>query len=139
MPEATPTSRLAIAQDFVKHLGRGDSAPALALLSPKATYRVSGDHALAGSFAGPEEITRHLSKLFERTSGTLDSLKWEDWMVGEYHIAVLSDIAMSDGARRFAGRALFLMRFDRDDKIDEVVVLSEDPRSLERFIGQQPT
>jgi hypothetical protein len=60
-------------------------------------------------------------------------------MVGEYHIAVLSDIAMSDGARRFAGRALFLMRFDRDDKIDEVVVLSEDPRSLERFIGQQPT
>jgi ketosteroid isomerase-like protein len=136
MPETTPTSRLAVAQDLFKHLGRGDSAPVLALLSPKASYRVSGDHALAGSFSGPEEIAEHLSHLFELTSGTLDSVKWEDWLVGEYHVAVWADIQMSEGARQFAGRALFLMRFDRDEKIDEVIVLPEDPPSLGRFVGK---
>jgi ketosteroid isomerase-like protein len=136
MPEPTLPSRLAIAQQFVIHIWHLDSGPAVALLSPAVTYRVSGDHALAGTFSGPEEVTGHLCNLVQLTTGTLDAVKWDDWMVGEYHIAAWADIHAQKEGRQFSGRGLFLLRFDRDDKIDEVIVLFEDPPSVERFFGK---
>lgn len=134
-PEPTKLTRLEAAQKFAMHIGHRDRDNAMELLSPSVTYRVPGGFALAGLFSGSEAVATHLCDLVARTLGTFEAVKWEDWMVGEYHIAALADVQVRIEARRFAGRILFLLRFDMDDKIDEIVVLPEDPRAVERFFS----
>jgi len=128
-------SRLEAAQGFAMHIGHRDLDQAMALLSPAVTYQVSGDHPLAGVFSGSEAVARHLCDLVERTLGTFEAVKWEDWLVGEHHVAAWADIQLRIQARRFAGRVLFLMRFDLSDKIDEIIVFFEDQRAAERFFA----
>ena len=106
------------------------------LLSPHVTYRVPGTHALAGVFSGREAIVGHLAALFERTDGSLDTFKWEDWLVGEQHVAALADVHIHMQGKRYKSRHLFLVGFDTDDKIVEIVVFFEDEHSAERFIGR---
>ena len=131
MPAATSQTRLATAQQFVSHIGHHDFERSIELLSSDVTYRVAGTSALAGTFSGCGEVTRHLIDLVERTAGTFDALKWEDWMVGERHVAALVKIQVDAAARRYEGRVLFLVRFDVDDKIEEIVVFFEDERAAE--------
>lgn len=135
MPTSAHTTRLGAAQQFVMHIGHRDSEQAMELLSPQVTYRVQGHHALAGVFSGREEVTRHLMLLLERTRGTLDALKWEDWLLGEDHVAALADIRAQADGQVYTGRYLFLVRFDIDDKIADVIVFIEDERAAERFFG----
>src|ERR1700728_259386 len=104
LTESANSTRLEIAQQFLTHLGHRDHARAIELVSPQVTYRVLGHHSLAGTFSGPDEVTNHLVNLVERTMGTFDAFKWEDWMVGEHHVAAIADIHMRADARAFAGR-----------------------------------
>jgi len=92
MTTTEPPARLAIAQAFVLHLGHLDVEQVAKLLSPTVTYRVPGSYGLAGTFHGPDEVTRHLMALAERTRGTFDAFKWEDWMVGQDYVSILADI-----------------------------------------------
>ena len=135
MPEGTRPTRLAIAQEFLMSVGNDNVGPSMALLSPHATYRVTGNHALAGVFSGTEDIARHLAALHQRTGGTFETVKWEDWMVGEQHVAALSDVHIRSGGQKYMARHLTLVRFDADDKILEITVLFEDESSMARFIG----
>jgi len=135
MPNSAHRTRLEAAQQFVMHIGHRDSERAMELLSPNVVYRVQGQHALAGVFSGREEVTRHLAKLQELTRGTLDSLKWEDWLLGADHVAALTDIRVQSGGRLYTGRHVYLVSFDPDDRIAEVVVFFEDERAVERFFG----
>ena len=89
MTEATHPTRLAIAQQFLMHIGHRDFDQCIELLSPRATMRVPGRHALAGVFSGREEILKVHNRFAELTIGTFDTIKWEDWMVGEQHVAGL--------------------------------------------------
>jgi ketosteroid isomerase-like protein len=62
-------------------------------------------------------------------------LKWEDWLLGEDHVAALADIRAQADGQVYTGRYLFLVRFDIDDKIADVIVFIEDERAAERFFG----
>ena len=64
----------------------------------------------------------HLMRLFERTGGTFDAFKWEDWMLGEYHVAALANVHLNTKGQMYKGRHLFLVRFDKDDLIQEITV-----------------
>src|SRR5208283_3140195 len=106
MTEAAYPKCLAIAQQFVMHVGHRDFGRSIELLSSNVTYRVPGNHALAGVFSGREAVTRHLIDLVERTAGSFDAVKWEDWMLGEHHVAALADIHIQSAGQRYEGRAL---------------------------------
>jgi len=136
MPEGTQPTRLAIAQQFMAHIGHRDVDHGIELLSPNATSRIPGSHALAGTFSGRDEIMRHLINLYERTGGTFDAYKWEDWMLGEHHVAVLASVHFNTKGQMYEGRHLLLVRFDIDDKVEEIAVFFEDQRSVERFLGR---
>jgi ketosteroid isomerase-like protein len=135
MSTSAHPSRLEAAQHFVMHIGHRDAQQAMELLSPHVVYRVQGQHPLAGVFSGREEVTTHLLRLYERTAGTFDTLKWEDWMIGEEHVAALASIRIQVASRMYTGRHLFLVSFDIDDKISEVIVFFEDERAAERIFG----
>ena len=135
MPEGTHPKRMTIAQQFLAHIGHRDLDQGIELLSPDATYRVPGNHALAGTFSGHDEIVRHLMRLIERTGGTFDAFKWEDWMLGEYHVAALANVHLNTKGQMYKGRHIFLVGFDTHDKIEEITVFFEDQRSAERFLG----
>jgi ketosteroid isomerase-like protein len=126
---------MAIAQQFLVLVGHRDVGEGIELLSPHATYTVPGSHALAGTFSGRDEIMRHLGTLFERTGGTLDAFKWEDWMLGEHHVAALANVHLNAKGQFYKARHLLLVRFDVHDKIEEITVFFEDQRSAERFLG----
>jgi ketosteroid isomerase-like protein len=135
MPEAAPPTRMAIAQHFLVLIGHRDVDRGAELLSPHATYRVPGSHALAGTFSGREEIMGHLISLFDRTGGTYDAFKWEDWLLGEHHVAALANVHLNTKGQIYKARHLFLVRFDMHDKIEEITVFFEDQRAAERFLG----
>ena len=80
-------------------------------------------------------MARHLVELAERTGGAFESLKWEDWLVGSDHIAVVAKVLIEVSGQRTVSSVLFLLRFDVDDKIAEIVVFPEDIRSIERVLG----
>src|SRR5580700_9983958 len=87
--EDARADRLRAAERFVSFLGRSDVEPVLDLLSPSATYHVSGMHALSGTFSTPEDILSHLRDLATRTKGTMEATKWDDWLIGDYHVACI--------------------------------------------------
>ena len=130
----SPT-RLGIAQSFVLHLGHLDVEQIIRLLSPTVTYRVPGSHTLAGTFHGPDDVTRHLMALADRTRGTFDAFKWEDWMVGQDYVSILADLHMQVERRAFSGRAIFLVGFDPGDRIASLSVFFEDLHAVERVFG----
>jgi ketosteroid isomerase-like protein len=135
MPEGTQPTRMAIAQQFLAHIGHRDLDQGIELLSPDATARVPGSHALAGTFSGRDEIIRHLINLYERTGGTFEAYKWDDWMLGELHVAALASVHLNTKGQMYKGSHLLLVRFDIHDKIDEITVFFEDQRSFERLLG----
>jgi hypothetical protein len=131
------TTRLRTAEQFVALLGRTDIEPVLGLLSPTATYHVSGMHALSGTFITPEDIGHHLQDLADRTNGTMEVTKWDDWLIGDYHVAGIGKVQMQENLQRYEGRHVFIFKFDTSDKIDAVTVFYEDPAAAVRFFYQK--
>jgi len=131
-----PPSRLQIAQRLAAHLGHGDFDQYIGLLSEDVTYRVGGNHALAGIFHGPEEVTAHVRDVADLTGNTYDAIKWEDWLVGEHHVAAVVRIHAQGHGAGLAARHVVLLRFDPADKISEIRVLFDDAGDTERFIGR---
>jgi ketosteroid isomerase-like protein len=136
MTDSMLPTRLGTAQEFLLHVGHHDFDEAIGLLSPGVVYRVPGRHALAGTFHGPDEVTAHLITLVERTTGTFEALKWEDWLIGQDHVAALVNVHMQSNARAYTGRHIFLVTFDLDDRISGISVFFENESSAERFFGQ---
>lgn len=126
-------ARLRTAERFLALLGRSDVEPVLDLLSPAATYHVLGMHALSGTFSTPKEILGHLRDLAARTHSTVEATKWDDWLVGDYHVAGIGRLHMQANAQIYEGRHVFLFTFDTNDKIDAITVFYEDPAAAMRF------
>jgi ketosteroid isomerase-like protein len=135
MPDSTHRARLASAQQFLTHIGRGDFAQAIDLLSEHVTYRAQGNNALAGLFTGRNAVTRHLTELVERTRGTFEAFKWDDWLIGEHHVVGLSSIHAQSQGRIYKGRSVTLLGFNVADEIEHITVFFEDQSALDRFIG----
>jgi ketosteroid isomerase-like protein len=135
MPDSNLPSRLAAAQQFLTHMGRGDLGQATELLSEQVSYRAQGNNALAGLFTGRDAVARHLQQLVERTRGTFEAFKWEDWMIGEHHVAGLADVHAQSNGRTYKGRTLTLVTFNSADEIEAITVFFEDQSGIDRFIG----
>jgi ketosteroid isomerase-like protein len=135
MTGSTHRTRLETMQQFLSDIERREVEKAVELLSPGVSYHVLGSHALSGTFSGREEVGKHLIDLDKQTLGTVDAVKWDDWLVGEDHVAALADITMTAGGRRFTGRLLFLAKFDVADLMVGVTVLFQDEDSALRFFG----
>jgi ketosteroid isomerase-like protein len=135
MPDSTHRDRLASAQQFLTHISRGDFAQATDLLSEDVTYRAEGNNALAGLFTGRDAVTRHLTQLVERTRGTFEAFKWEDWLIGEHHVVGLSSIHARSHGRIYKGRTLTVVGFNVADEIEHLTVFFEDQNAMDRFIG----
>ncbi|MGA2302974.1 MAG: hypothetical protein ABSH29_02115 [Acidimicrobiales bacterium] len=133
MPDST--HRLARAQLFLTHIGRGDFLQAIDLLSENVTYRAQGNNALAGSFTGRDAVIRHLTELVERTKGTFEAFKWEDWLIGEHHVVGLSSIHAQSHGRIYKGRSLTVLGFNVAEEIEHITVFFEDQNAIDRFIG----
>lgn len=82
MTTEQPPSRLQIAQSLAAHFGHRDFDQYIGLLSEDVTYRVDGNHALSGTFHGPEEIGAHVRDVVDRTGSTYDAVKWENLVGG---------------------------------------------------------
>jgi ketosteroid isomerase-like protein len=115
-------------------IGRSDIEGAVTLLSPTATYRVEGDHSLSGSFSVDEAVD-HLLMMVQRTSGTFDITKFDDWLIGEHYVGCVVQVTFHANGRRYTGHVLFLFRFDGSDLIDSVTVHFEDAEGISRFFG----
>jgi ketosteroid isomerase-like protein len=135
MTDASPHSRLQIAQQLATHLGHDDFEQFVDLLSPEVTYRVGGSHPLAGTYHGPGEATDHMRDLVDRTKDTFEALQWEDWLVGQDHIAALVQVNAQGHGASFTTRLVFLLGFDGSNKVSEITVLFEDPNAADRFFG----
>ena len=133
MPDST--HRLARAQLFLTHVGRGDFVQAIDLLSENVTYRAQGNNALVGLFTGRDAVIRHLTELVERTKGTFEAFKWEDWLIGEHHVVGLSSIHAQSHGRIYKGRSLTVLGFNVAEEIEHITVFFEDQNAIDRFIG----
>jgi ketosteroid isomerase-like protein len=121
------------AQEFLQLIGSHDVDRAMRFLSDDVTYRVPGKQGLSGDFVGPDRVARHLIDLYEETKGTVDPIKWEDWMVGSSHVAVVAKISMERQAAIMTGRFVYLLQFNGDDKIEGVEIFFRDPSRVDRF------
>lgn len=128
-------TRLERTQRFLIHVGRFAPSWASEVLSPQVTYRVAGHHALAGTFSGRDEVVSHLAKVVEVTGGTFDPIKWEDWLVGESHVATIATFNIRADHRSFAGRMIYLVGFDNADLIVSIRAFFEDEDAAAQFLG----
>jgi ketosteroid isomerase-like protein len=128
--------RLSAAQQFLMHTGRGDFEEAVNLLSEDVSYRAQGNNALAGLFTGRDAVIRHLGDLVERTRGTFEAFKWDDWLVGERHVVGLSSIHAQAAGRMYKGRTVTVLRFNVADEIEGITIFFEDQSAIDRFIGR---
>jgi ketosteroid isomerase-like protein len=135
MDDPKESSRLSTAQTFLVHVGHEDTQQAITLLSPSVTFKVPGHHILSGVFSGRTEVEQHLAALTAATRGTFDLIQWEDWMEGTQHISVLANVQMQREGSVFDGHFVILLRFDRDDRIDEIEVLADDQSKVDRFFA----
>ncbi len=124
-----------IGRSFVTSLGGARSDDALRLLAPNVAYRVLGHHSLSGAFSGREAVAQHLKAIVTQTDGRFDPVKFEDWMLGLRHVAVLLVVHAEVGGAAQQLRHLILMRFNDENLIDEVVVFFSDPEAAERLYG----
>jgi ketosteroid isomerase-like protein len=135
MPDPTQSARLETARAFISHIGRGDADHLVDLLSEHVTYRAPGDNALAGSFTGREAVAAHLAQLSERTTA-FRPVQWEDWLVGELHVAALVTIHAQMSGTIYRGRQIILIGFDYENKIEALTVFFEDQGAIDRFVGR---
>lgn len=133
MTLTTGSRQLKIAETFLSCLGRSNPQGALDLLSPTASYHVSGIHSFSGTFTSPVDILRHLEALASLTNGSVDVVKWEDWLIGEHHIAALGELRMSAEGQRYSGLHVFLFAFNEDDTVQHISVFYEDSAAALRF------
>jgi hypothetical protein len=137
MTDTAPPSRLQVAQRLAAHLGHRDFDRFSGLLSHEVTYRVAGNHAFAGTFHGPDEVVAHVRHIVDQTNNTYDAFKWEDWLVGDQHVAALVRIRVQEHGSLYVGRLVLLFGFNPANEVTEISVYFEDAGGADRFFFTQ--
>jgi hypothetical protein len=123
------------AQEFTRHMGHRDVDEVAPFLSPNVRYRVPGQHALAGSFQGVDAVMSHLHDLADRSGGTFNAFKFEDWLVSDNSVAAVIDAHIQGHGATITERNIFLFGFDGADRISEISIFFQNEDSIERFFG----
>jgi hypothetical protein len=77
----------------------------------------------------------HLLDIAERSDGTFDAFKFEDWLVGENSVAVVVDAHIQGHGSTVTGRNIYLFGFDGSDRIADISIFFQDQDSIARFFG----
>jgi ketosteroid isomerase-like protein len=127
--------RLAIAQTFFQRFFDGDVDEAAKLLGPRVEFHVPGRSGPAGTFIGPEDVTKHLRTFLEATETPINVLQREDWLAGSMYVAGVVRCELQRPGRVHEFRLIFLVQVGADDKIARVEAFFSDPEALERFFA----
>jgi ketosteroid isomerase-like protein len=112
-----------------------NSRDVLSLLSPDVVYTVPGHSPLAGVFRGPVEVYEHVGKLFTLTSGTLETLKWVDWLVGLSHIAALQFAQAQGGGVIYRNHHMYVIETGENDLLSKIRIFFEDQSEADNFFA----
>ncbi len=115
-----------------------NSRDVLSLLSPDVVFTVPGQGPLAGAFRGPVEVYEHIGKLFSATSGTLETLKWVDWLVGLSHVAALQFAQAQGGGMIYRNHHMYVIETDESDLLTNLRVFFEDQTEADTFFASLP-
>lgn len=135
MSEPSASIRMHAAQEFTRLMGHRDVEKVAPLLSPKVVYRVPGHHALSGSFRGIDAVITHLLDLADRSGGTMNAFKFEDWLVSENSVAAVVDLHIQGHGATVTERNVFLFSFDGSDRVAEISIFFQNEDAIERFFG----
>jgi ketosteroid isomerase-like protein len=131
--ESVEPARLVNARRFLMGIMTNHSGDVLPLLSPDVVYTVSGRSPLAGVFHGPAEVHEHLLKLFRVTSGSLENLKWVDWLVGLTHVAALQFAQAQGAGAIYRNHHMFVIETDHNDLLTTIRLIFEDQHEADAF------
>ncbi len=110
----------------------------LSLLSPDVVYTVPGQGPMAGVFRGRDEVYEHIVELFSATAGTLQTLKWVDWLVGLSHVAALQFAQAQAGGVIYRNHHMFVVETGRNDLLSNIRVFFEDQTQADTFFANLP-
>jgi hypothetical protein len=111
------------------------SADVLTLLSPAVVYTVPGEGPMSGVFRGPAEVHKHIGELFRITSGSFETLKWVDWLVGLNHVAALQLAQAQGSGAIFRGHVVYVVETDQHDLLSSIRLFFENQVAAETFFG----
>ena len=131
-------ARLVNARRFLMGISTGHADAVLALLAPTVVYTVSGHSPLAGTVHGPVEVQEHVRRVFRATSGTIDVLKWDDWLVGQNHVAALQFAQAQGAGMVHRNHLVFLIETDRHDLLTNIQLLFGNQDEADRFLARLP-
>jgi hypothetical protein len=138
VPQPAEPARLVNARLFLMGITTDNSGDVLSLLSPDVVYTVPGRGPLAGVFHGPVEVYEHIGKLFRATSGTLETLKWVDWMVGLSHVAALQFAQAQSGGVIYRNHHLYVIEAGENSLLSDIRVYFEDQTEADSFLANFP-
>jgi len=138
VPESAEPVRLVKARRFLMGITADNAGDVLSLLSPDVVYTVPGQGPQAGVFHGPAEVYEHIRKLFSATSGTLETLKWIDWLVGLSHVAALQFAQAQGSGIIYRNHHMYVIETGEDDLLTTIRVFFEDQAEADAFFASLP-
>jgi hypothetical protein len=123
---STASSRLRVAQLFIMQIGHRSMADLTDLLVTAVAFKATGQSVLAGYSSGRDAVLEHFESLARRTAGTFDIIKWNDWMIGDSHVAVLLNVHAQCLGRFRRESQLVLVKLNARDRIVEIRVFVGD-------------
>lgn len=130
------SDKLAVVQEFFQQCAGDRVNEAVKLLDPAVAYHGTPIKGALETFVGPAEVAKHLKMILEMTERPINVLKWEDWLVGNTHVAGIVRVELQRLGQFHNFRILFLVGVSPDTRIDRVEVFYSDPEACERFFSR---
>ena len=125
--------RIAVVQDFFQRYFSGDVASASNLLEDDVSFHIPGRHEVSGVFRGLKSVSEHLAHVLRLTKGSIDVLKWEDWLLGVGNVAGLATVHLQHRGQMNNFRVIFLVTVLERQKIGRLEVFFSDQAAFDRF------
>jgi ketosteroid isomerase-like protein len=138
VPESAEPAHLVNARRFLMGITTDNSHDVHSLLSPDVVFTVPGQGPLTGVFRGPAEVCEHIGKLFRATSGTFETLKWVDWLVGLSHVAALQFAQAQGGGAIYRNHHMYVIETGEDHLLTNIMVFFEDQTDADAFFANLP-
>jgi len=136
--DSVEPARLVNARRFLMGISTEHSDDVLSLLVPDAVYTVSGHSPLAGVYRGPVGVQEHIRKMLRATLGTIDVLKWDDWLVGQNHVVALQSVQVQGAGMIHRNHLLFLIETDQHDMLTKIQLIFGNQDEADRFLAGLP-
>lgn len=130
-PSTPPT--VAVVQDYLADLARGDMAAAGALFSRDLVYLAPGRNPLAGQTHGQDAAGRWFGAMAELSDGTYGMSAPEDWLASDSHALLLAREHGTVAGRDHQWIRAIVFTVD-DNLISRVQLLEDDQRAYDDWL-----